>query len=194
MKNIIHKKEVMDQKFIEFTNNNNITIFNNINGPQLTGWWSHRSETRFNMTGNMELAKGANAYRLSNPPLLLAAALTVSVNIIKSCGGMINLREKSIKLTDYLEYLITNSSLALKHDHYCLVTPSNSNERGAQLTISVTHMNIQVVYENLLKLGVICDYRLPNFLRITPIPLYNSFEDVYLLAKCLHQVLNDTLN
>ncbi|CAH8498765.1 unnamed protein product [Schistosoma turkestanicum] len=167
----------------------NDMIMIDVSGPQLTGWWSHRNETRFNMTGHMELAKGADAYRLSNPPLLLAATLTVSINIVKLCGGMNNLREKSIKLTNYLEYLITNSPLALNNDQYCLVTPSSSTERGAQLTLCFHQVNVKEIYENLLKLGVICDYRLPNFLRITPIPLYNSFEDVYLFVQRLRHLL-----
>nr|CAH8849404.1 unnamed protein product [Trichobilharzia regenti] len=127
----------------------------------------------------MELAKGADAYRISNPPLLLAAALTVSLDIVKSCGGMHRLRE---------------NPLALPNNQYQLVTPSNPSERGAQLTLSFTFANVEKVYENLLQLGAICDYRKPSFLRISPIPLYNSFEDVYLFVKCLRQTFNNTTN
>ncbi|CAH8545595.1 unnamed protein product [Schistosoma guineensis] len=189
-----HQESSYGPKFNESNdiNSSDNTIITDISGPQLTGWWSHRTETRFDLTGHMELAKGADAYRLSNPPLLLAAALTVSIGIIKSCGGMNNLREKSIKLTNYLEYLITESPLALTSDQYSIVTPSSSEERGAQLTLSFNHVNVKKLYENLLRLGAICDYRLPNFLRITPIPLYNSFEDVYMFVKCLRQALYDT--
>nr|CAH8849410.1 unnamed protein product [Trichobilharzia regenti] len=196
-----HQEGSYGPKFIESNSNNNNNTKNNTNGihneiygPQLTGWWSHRSETRLDLIGHMELAKGADAYRISNPPLLLAAALTVSLDIVKSCGGMHRLREKSIQLTNYLEYLITKSPLALPNNQYQLVTPSNPSERGAQLTLSFTFANVEKVYENLLQLGAICDYRKPSFLRISPIPLYNSFEDVYLFVKWLRQTFNNTTN
>ncbi|CAH8527206.1 unnamed protein product [Heterobilharzia americana] len=187
-----HPESSYGPKFLELNGNNKAD--NEISGPQLTGWWSHRSETRFDMTGHMELAKGADAYRLSNPPLLLAAALTVSFDVIKSCGGMDKLREKSIKLTCYLEYLITSSPLALPSDQYRLVTPSNPNERGAQLTLSFPCVEIEKVNKNLLQLGIICDFRRPSFLRIAPVPLYNSFEDVYLFVKYLRQALYNAIN
>ncbi|TGZ56544.1 hypothetical protein CRM22_010133 [Opisthorchis felineus] len=158
-------------------------------GPQLTGWWSHRIETRFQMTGNMELATGAQAYRISNPPLLLAAALKTSVDLFKRCGGLGELRKKSVLLTGYLEYLIEHGQFCLPTTLFKIVTPKDKEARGAQLTLFVKK-NLQQLYDGLASEGIIVDTRPPNCIRIAPVPLYNRFIDVFNFARQLHSLVS----
>ncbi|CAL8069230.1 unnamed protein product [Calicophoron daubneyi] len=161
------------------------------NGPMLTGWWSHRTETRFDMSNNMELAPGALAYRISNPPLLLAAALRASLDIFQKCGGLQALRKKSILLTGYLYYLLRYSSFALPEHNFKIVTPEDPSERAAQLTIEIKN-RLDYYFDQMTTRGFICDVRKPNFIRVTPVPLYNTYVDVYEFAKTLSDVVKSS--
>ncbi|KAA3675838.1 kynureninase [Paragonimus westermani] len=156
-------------------------------GPQLTGWWSHRAETRFDMTCHMELEVGAAAYRITNPPLLLAAALRASIDLFRDSGGMSVIREKSIKLTGYLDYLLRSSKFALPADRFQIITPKDPTARGAQVTIFVSH-KLQQIHERLSREGFIYDIRHPKSMRIAPAPLYNSFLDIFHFAQRLSEI------
>ncbi|CAH8623481.1 unnamed protein product [Dicrocoelium dendriticum] len=158
-------------------------------GPQWTGWFSHRAETRMEMTNRMELATGAAAYRISNPPFLLLAALRASLDVFKQCGGMRPVREKSVKLTGYLECLLKHGKFTLPSAYFTFVTPSAPEERGAQLTIAVS-AHVQDIFEELQRAAVIVDLRHPNFIRVTPVPMYNTFVELYHFAKCLSCIVS----
>ncbi|MBC3757333.1 kynureninase [Hyunsoonleella sp. SJ7] len=150
---------------------------------RFTGWWSHNKETRFLMRGEFDQLPGAEGWQLSNPPILSMAAIKASLDIFSEVG-MEALTEKSKKLTGYFEYLLKN----LGEDVIKIITPENPEERGCQLSIQVKRAD-KSLYEKLTQAGVISDWREPDVIRCAPVPLYNSFEDVYWLVEKLKPIL-----
>ncbi|OCT63451.1 kynureninase [Xenopus laevis] len=159
--------------------------------PSLIGWWGHDLKTRFKMENHLELTPGINGFRISNPPILLVCSLHASLEIFNQTS-MEALRKKSILLTGYLEHLIKyyfSKSTEEPHKPYAdILTPSNIKERGCQLSLTFS-LPIKAVFEELEKRGVVCDMREPNGLRIAPVPLYNTFHDVYRFIKTLGEAI-----
>ncbi|WP_298536172.1 kynureninase [uncultured Algibacter sp.] len=152
---------------------------------RFTGWWSHNKQTRFNMRDEFDQLEGAEGWQLSNPPILSMAAIKASLDMFNEIG-MNQLLSKSKKLTGYLEFLLRE----LGEDTIRIITPSNVNERGCQLSIQVKNAN-KTLHDRLINEGVISDWREPNVIRCAPVPLYNSFEDVYRLVEKLKVILNE---
>ncbi|WP_242202353.1 kynureninase [Aestuariivivens insulae] len=144
---------------------------------RFTGWWSHNKQTRFNMRHEFDQLPGAEGWQLSNPPILSMAAIKASLDIFNQ-AGIENLIEKSKKLTSYFEFLLKQ----LGEDVIRIITPSNPQERGCQLSIQVKNAD-KNLHDKLTKAGVISDWREPDVIRCAPVPLYNSFEDVYRLVE-----------
>jgi kynureninase len=141
--------------------------------PRFAGWWGNDKSVRFKMGPQFQPMAGAEGWQLSNPPIFALAPARVSLDIFRE-AGMENLRAKSTQLTGYLECLLHNVKLAsLK-----IMTPANDAERGCQLSITVQG-NGRKVFDALQKAGVVCDWREPDCIRVAPVPLYNSFSDVY---------------
>ena len=151
---------------------------------RFVGWWGHNKQTRFNMRHEFDALSGAEGWQLSNPPILSMAAIRASLDTFAE-AGFDRLREKSEKLTGYLEYLVDN----LKDNRINIITPRNPKERGCQLSIQVKSAD-KILHTKLTEAGVISDWREPDVIRIAPAPLYNSFEDVYHFAERLKKVLN----
>uniref|UniRef100_A0AAY4C562 Kynureninase n=1 Tax=Denticeps clupeoides TaxID=299321 RepID=A0AAY4C562_9TELE len=153
----------------------------------LRGWWGHNLKTRFKMDNTMDLLPGISGFRLSNQPILLVCPLQASLEIF-SQTSMKSLRKKSILLTGYLEYLIkhfySKDESNLSKPYVQIITPSNPEERGCQLSLSFS-VPILAVFKELEKRGVACDMREPNVLRVAPVPLYNSFSDVHQFINLL---------
>jgi kynureninase len=143
--------------------------------PRLTGWWGHEPATRFDMQAEFVGARGAAAWALSNPPVFSAAPLRASLPLFAQ-AGMSALRSKSIALTAYLAALVTE----LGAGELTLITPADPAQRGCQLSLRIGGGagRGRRVFEALATRGVVCDWREPDILRITPAPFYNSFEDV----------------
>jgi kynureninase len=154
------------------------------NPSNFAGWWGHRLEDRFAMSSNFISCDGAYAYRLSNPPVLLIACVRASLDIFDS-ANIHKLREKSILLTGYLEYLIKNTHEL--RDVITILTPSDPMQRGCQLSLSfnITGTSLDDIHNYLQSHNVICDTRKPNVIRVAPTPLYNSFTDVHLFIEIL---------
>lgn len=146
---------------------------------RFTGWWSHNKATRFNMRHEFDLLPGAEGWQLSNPPILSLAAIRASLAIFDEVG-IAQLRKKSKHLTGYFEYLVKE----LGDDVIRVITPSNPEERGCQLSIQVKNAN-RDLHDKLTKSGVISDWREPDVIRCAPVPLYNSYKDVYHLVQKL---------
>ncbi|MDF3023197.1 MAG: kynureninase [Alphaproteobacteria bacterium] len=145
--------------------------------PRFAGWWGNDKSVRFKMGPQFQPMAGAEGWQLSNPPIFALAPARVSLDIFRE-AGMENLRSKSTQLTAYLEYLLHSLNLArLK-----IMTPANQSERGCQLSITVQD-NGRKVFDALQKAGVVCDWREPDCIRVAPVPLYNSFNDVYRFAE-----------
>jgi kynureninase len=150
---------------------------------RFTGWWGHNKETRFNMRHEFEALPGAEGWQLSNPPILSMAAIRASLDVFAE-AGMDMLRKKSIKLTGFLEYLIDG----LQDERIHIITPRNPDERGCQLSIQVKSAD-KGLHEKLTNAGVISDWREPDVIRVAPVPLYNSFEDVFIFTERLKNIL-----
>ncbi|MDQ3021313.1 MAG: kynureninase [Bacteroidota bacterium] len=147
--------------------------------PKFLGWWGHDKQTRFLMDHKYIPIPTVESWQLSNPPILQLASLKASLDIFDEVG-MKALREKSEKLTDYLEFLIIES----KNNKIKIITPSDKNERGCQLSLRIKS-NGKDLYKKLMESGVVCDWREPDVIRVAPVPLYNTFEDVYNFSKIL---------
>jgi kynureninase len=152
---------------------------NNPELPRLCGWWGHDKATRFKMGPDYTAIAGAEGWQLSNPPILSMAAVKASLDIFSEIG-MTALREKSVKLTGYLEFLLDQ----LNSDRFTILTPRDPQARGCQLSI-IMKANGRQVFEGLTQNGVICDWREPNCIRVAPTPLYNRFADMYEFASIL---------
>jgi kynureninase len=151
--------------------------------PRFAGWWGHDKETRFLMDDKFIPMRGAEGWQLSNPPIFQMAALRASLEIFEA-AGMKNLREKSVKLTNYLEFLLSEI-----HDRRIeVITPGNPSERGCQLSIRVKSSD-KTLFRAITESGVIADWREPDVIRVAPVPLYNSFTDVYKFAETLKRCL-----
>lgn len=152
------------------------------NKPELkrfTGWWGHNKKTRFNMRQEFDVLPGAEGWQLSNPPILSMAAIRASLDIFEE-AGMENIIAKQKKLTGYLEFLLHD----LQNDRISIITPKNPDERGCQLSLAVKNAD-RSLHDKLTKAGVISDWREPDVIRVAPAPLYNSFEDVFLMVERL---------
>ena len=145
------------------------------------GWWGHNKDTRFKMRDDFEPMVGAEAWQLSNPPILSMAAIWASLKIFEE-AGMSNLRQKAVKLTGYLEFLVNK----LGDEVVKIITPSDPEQRGCQLSIQVKNANKEL-FERITKRGVIADWREPDVIRVAPVPLYNSYEDVHRFATVLKE-------
>ncbi len=151
---------------------------------RFTGWWSHNKQTRFRMRDEFDQLPGAEGWQLSNPPILSMAAIRASLDVFES-AGFSNLCKKSTQLTGYFEYLINN----LNNSDIKIITPSDSKQRGCQLSIQVKNAD-KTLHEKLTKSGIITDWREPDVIRCAPVPLYNSYMDVFQFVERLKVILN----
>jgi kynureninase len=131
-------------------------------------------------------AHGAAAWALSNPPIFSAAPLRASLPLFAETG-MTALRHKSLALTAYLAALVTE----LAGESLAIVTPSDPAQRGCQLSLRIARSagHGLAVFEALSERRVVCDWREPDIIRLAPVPLYNSFEDVLRGAWTLCELL-----
>ena len=151
--------------------------------PRFAGWWNHNKETRFNMRQPFDVMAGAEGWQLSNPPILSMAAIKASLDIFEKVG-MDALLQKSRKLTGYFEFLINQ----IGSDKIKIITPKHPNERGCQLSIQVTNAE-KDLHKKLTENNIVTDWREPNVIRCAPVPMYNSFEDVYCMVKILESLV-----
>ena len=156
----------------------------NLDISRFAGWWGHDKTTRFKMGPEFRPIQTAEAWQLSNPPILPMAALRASLNIFDD-AGMKALREKSIKLTSYMEQLVHG----INDERIRIITPSTIEDRGCQLSIQVRNSD-RTLFESLSYQGVISDWREPDVIRVAPVPLYNSFRDVWKFGESLKSALN----
>jgi kynureninase len=154
----------------------------NTNLPRLAGWFGNDPNTRFQLHLEPEFIPVASAdgWQISNPPIFSMAPLLASLSIFDQAGGMKPLREKSVKLTGYLEFLLRNAG----SKRYSVITSSDPNARGCQLSI-LAHEHPKELFKELQTAGVKCDFREPNVVRVAPTPLYNTFHEVWRFAETL---------
>ena len=141
--------------------------------PRFAGWWGHDEKTRFKMGPDFQAMPGADGWQLSNPPIMALAPLRASMEVFNE-ATMERLRAKSVSLTGYLEFLLR----AAADERFLIVTPREEAGRGAQLSIRIGRKGREVC-DKLTADGVLSDWREPDIYRVAPIPLYNSYSDVY---------------
>lgn len=154
------------------------------NLPRLQGWWGHEKTSRFDMDNQFKPAPGADAWQLSNPPILSLAAVRASLDVFKEAGGMQPLVAKSKQLTTFLRQLL-NEHCA---DKVRILTPEHA--QGCQLSIVVDGDRPgKQIYQAITDAGIVVDWREPDVIRVAPTPLYNSFNDAYRFVETLVAVL-----
>jgi kynureninase len=141
--------------------------------PRFAGWWGHEEKIRFQMGPDFRPLAGAEGWQLSNPPILALAALRASMEIFSE-AGLERLRAKSVSLTAYMEFLLSEAASAT----VTITTPREPERRGAQISIRMAGDGRKVC-ERLAEEGVIGDWREPDTFRVAAVPLYNSYQDVY---------------
>ncbi len=156
--------------------------------PRFAGWWGHDKATRFEMGPEFNPIAGAQGWQVSNPPVLSTAPLLASLEVFQR-AGMARLRRKSIALTGFLQSLIEELEPGLVD----IVTPGTPPERGCQLSLRIARPAAAArrCHDSLSAAGVVGDWREPDILRLAPVPLYNSFGDVFRAAAALSQALHE---
>lgn len=147
--------------------------------PRFAGWWGHDESVRFQMRKGFKPMHGAAGWQLSNAQILAFAAHKASLDIFDAVG-MDALRAKSLQLTGFLEFVLDQANQG--KNRFRIITPRDPAQRGCQLS-ALTDEGGRELFEHLSAQGVIADWREPNVIRFAPVPLYNSFEDVWALGQ-----------
>ena len=147
--------------------------------PRFEGWWGTKKETRFLMKPYFEPIATADAWQLSNPPILSLAPYLASLQLFEEVG-MAALIQKRDLITAYLEFILTEVDKEVDST-FEIITPE---DRGCQLSVFL-HGEGRSLFEFLMKNGVITDWREPNVIRLAPAPFYCSFEDMYRFGQLL---------
>lgn len=149
------------------------------NLPRLEGWWGSDPKTRFKMRPGFEPVHSADAWQLSNPPILAMTPLKASLALFDEFG-IDHLREKSLRLTAYMESLIRVRC----EGRVSILTPADPAQRGSQLSLVVTAPK-PGIRDALEARGIVADFREPNVIRAAPVPLYVTFHDVWRFVDTL---------
>lgn len=155
---------------------------NDLDLPRFAGWWGHNKERRFLMEPNFDPARSADGWQISNLPILSLAPYLASVDMFAEVG-MQKLIKKRDLITAYLEYILHEIDKEVDST-FEIITPSNPQERACQLSVFL-HGEGKSLFDYLMKNGVITDWREPNVIRLAPVPLYTSFEDMYEFGQVL---------
>ena len=155
--------------------------------PRLAGWFGNDPNTRFRMHLEPEFipVPSADGWQIGNPPILSMAPLRASLAIFEE-AGMDALRQKSIKLTNYLQFLLESEPDGQSKKQYTIITPRQADQRGCQLSILVRE-HPKELFTKLDAADVKCDFREPNVIRAAPTPLYNAFHEVWRFANILRR-------
>jgi kynureninase len=152
--------------------------------PRFAGWWGHNKERRFKMEPAFDPVQGADGWQISNLPILSLAPYLASVELFDEVG-MEALIEKRDKITAYLEFILHEIDKEVKGS-FEIITPANPAERASQLSV-LLHGEGRELFDYLMRKGVIIDWREPNVIRLAPVPLYCSFEDMYEFGQILKE-------
>ena len=147
--------------------------------PRFEGWWGTKKETRFLMKPIFEPMQNADAWQLSNAPILSVAPYLASLKLFEEVG-MKTLIEKRNTIVAYLEFILREIDKQVEGS-FEIITPK---ERGCQLSVFL-HGQGRSLFDFLMKNGVITDWREPNVIRLAPAPFYSSYEDMYRFGQIL---------
>ena len=151
--------------------------------PRFAGWWGHDEGERFQMRKGFKPMRGAEGWQLSNAQIFSFAAHKASLDVFEAVG-MEALRAKSLLLTGYLEFVLDEVNRA--KNMFRIITPRDPAARGCQISALTDHRG-KALFDYMTENGAIADWREPNVIRFAPVPLYNSFEDVWRVGQLLAQ-------
>ena len=166
----IHQKHISNKKMV-----------------RLAGWWGQEKANRFKMEKDFDPIPTAEGWQLSNAPVLSMAAHKASLDIFKE-AGMENLVSKGKLLSSYLLFILDEINRKAKENIIEIITPRNEAERGCQVSMLMLKDG-RNIFEALKQAGVIADWREPNVIRVAPVPLYNSFEDIYKFGEIISKMI-----
>jgi kynureninase len=139
------------------------------------------------MKNGFQPMEGAEGWQLSNVPILGMAAMKASLGIFAE-AGMAALRHKSERLTGYLEYTIDELAREFPDAKISVITPRDVEQRGAQISVDIAGRE-RALFDDMIAAGLIVDFREPCVIRMAPVPLYNSFEDVFTFGRVMRELL-----
>lgn len=154
---------------------------------RFAGWWGYQQDQRFLMEKGFVPEKGAEGWMVSCSPVLMLAAHKASLKIFAEAGGMDVLREKSRKLTGFTEFLIQEVNKVCGKEFLKIITPEDPEGRGSQLSI-IAPVHGKMIFDRLVEKRIVGDWREPDVIRISPVPLYNSFTEIYNFGNQLKEI------
>ena len=155
--------------------------------PRLAGWWGNDKANRFQMTPQFRPYSTAEGWMLSTTPMLLMAAHKASLQIFEE-AGFDNLVRKGQQLSSYLIFILQQINQSLPEPAINIITPQNEKEKGCQVSMLMLRDG-RKVFDALMSNGVLPDWREPDVIRVAPVPLYNSFEEVWKFGEIMRNVL-----
>lgn len=155
--------------------------------PRFAGWWGYTKESRFKMEKGFVPIETAEGWQLSNAPVLSMAAHKASLDIFNE-AGVEKLHAKRKRLTAFLHFILNDINAKQQKKIINIITPDNENERGCQVSILMEAKGKEV-FNALTKKGIVADWREPNVIRVAPVPLYNTFEDVWKFGSIIQSIL-----
>jgi kynureninase len=164
--------------------------FNDGSLPRFAGWFGYRQDKRFLMAPGFEPELGAEGWQVSTSPIMLMALHKASLDIFEEAGGMNILRYKAGSLTAYLEFLLNKINDGLGYSLFEIITPTDISQRGSQLSV-ICSRRAKDIFNYLTQHGVIGDWREPDVIRLSPVPLYNSFKDVFECGRILTNAIGE---
>ena len=155
--------------------------------PGLAGWHGYVQEKQFDLLNEFESANNAGGWQMGTPHMLSVAPLEGSLKMYNE-AGIENLREKSLKTTKYMMYLIDNE---LSKYGFLIGNPRDDSRRGGH--IALEHDEAVRINAALKDMGVIPDYRRPNVIRLAPVPLYVSYHDVWIVIQNIKEIMDNKI-
>jgi kynureninase len=155
---------------------------------RLAGWWGYDKETRFQMKKGFKPVLTAEGWQLSTPSPVLFAAHKAALEIFDE-AGLEQIHAKRKMLSDYLLFILDSCNSRSKEKMIEVITPRQESERGCQVSMLMLK-NGKKVFDKLSANGIFADWREPDVIRIAPVPLYNTFEEVWTFGDTLQKILS----
>jgi kynureninase len=156
--------------------------------PRFAGWWGYTKESRFKMEKGFDAIPSAEGWQLSNAPILSMAAHKASLDVFEE-AGIERLHGKRKMLSSFLHFVLNDINAKQEKKIINVITPSNPEERGCQVSILMEAKGKEV-FKALTSQGVVADWREPNVIRVAPVPLYNSYEDVWKFGSIIQSIIS----
>jgi len=155
---------------------------------RFAGWWGYDKATRFQMGKGFKPILSAEGWQLGTPPLLLYASLLASLEVFEEAGWE-NILQKQQLLSSYLWYILDEVNAAQRQPVIEYITPRTAAEHGCQVSMNMLQRGKEI-FNALMEQGYFVDWREPSVIRLAPVPLYNTFEEVWLFGEALKKILS----